>query len=112
VVDCTCLENRSLGNRTVSSNLTSSASYKNTELLARYFYMTRGCKVVNQTALVYGDSNRARESASNGVRQICERTSPPLSCQFPGVEATCRDEKNKAFESAEQICGFAIRSEQ
>ncbi len=25
VVDCTCLENRSLGNRTVSSNLTSSA---------------------------------------------------------------------------------------
>ncbi len=25
MVDCTCLENRSLGNRTVSSNLTSSA---------------------------------------------------------------------------------------
>jgi len=32
-----------------------------------------GCKVVNWTAPVYGDSNGARESASSKARQICDR---------------------------------------
>jgi hypothetical protein len=46
--------------------------------------MACGCKAVNWTAPVYGDSNGARESASSlprrqagKARQICERISPP-----------------------------------
>ena len=99
VVDCTCLENRSLGNRTVSSNLTSSASKEKTELTSSVFSFD--CKEREQvTCVTCGDSNSARESASRSLRRgRFASTSAAVGSAANASEDT-RDSRSVVFMSA------------
>ena len=88
VVDCTCLENRSLSNRTVSSNLTSSANNKNEHTKVCHFYLVEeskanclACGEIRWSELCFGSNQNEREADCEKLlrRQkfTCRRISPP-----------------------------------